>query len=142
MATGLRGAGGRTRRDMCELYCYNNALVRRLQKRLPNDAALCHAEQFFSVLGNRTRLLILFCLSQARELCVCDIANALKADLSTISHQLRLLRSHGLVTYRSEGKMTFYRLADARAAEVACVGLAVKAPPRSRRRTCADKLSR
>ena len=76
------------------------------------------ATAFFSALGSRTRLLVLHCLCQAEELCVCDIANALRMNLSTVSHQLRYLRGCGLITYRSEGKMAFYRLADTRVREL------------------------
>ncbi len=100
--------------DSCELFCFNEALVARLRTHLPRPEPLVQAETFFSALGSRSRLLVLHCLCQADELCVCDIANALEMNLSTVSHQLRYLRQVGLVTFRSEGKMAFYRLADRR----------------------------
>jgi DNA-binding transcriptional ArsR family regulator len=100
--------------DTCELFCFNQDLVNRLRAVTPDAARIDEAEQFFAALGSRTRLLILFCLTEAEELCVCDIANALEMNLSTVSHQLRHLRQAGLVTFRSEGRMAFYRLADAR----------------------------
>jgi DNA-binding transcriptional ArsR family regulator len=100
------------REDICELYCFNEALVDRLRKGLPADEEIERAVALFSAMGSRTRLLILYCLSQADELCVCDIANALQMNLSTISHQLRVLRSAGLIRFRTEGKMSFYRLPD------------------------------
>ena len=46
------------------------------------------------------------------ELCVNDIAQRLDMTSSAISHQLRLLKSVGLVKYRREGKTCFYSLAD------------------------------
>lgn len=104
--------------DTCELYCFNKAVVNRLRRNLPEAQKLQQVEAFFAALGSRTRLLILCCLSQAHELCVCDIANALDMNLSTVSHQLRYLRGVNLVAYRSEGKMAFYRLADARVSAV------------------------
>ena len=97
-------------KDVCELYCFNEMLVNRLRQSLPEDDEVEQATALFSAMGSRTRLLVLFCLSQADELCVCDIANALQMNLSTISHQLRVLRLGGLVRFRTEGKMTFYRL--------------------------------
>jgi DNA-binding transcriptional ArsR family regulator len=106
--------GDKRESDTCELFCFNEDLVARLRAGMPDAAEVGNAEQFFSALGSRTRLLILYCLSQAKELCVCDIANALDVNLSTVSHQLRHLRHVGLVTYRSEGKMAFYRLAEER----------------------------
>lgn len=100
------------RRDTCESFCFNEELVEKLQSSLPDEAEVNTAEEFFSALGNRTRLLVLYCLCRVEELCVCDLANALDMNLSTISHQLRYLRGHGLVDYRREGKMAFYHLSD------------------------------
>ena len=104
--------------DSCELYCFNAELVGTLRRALPGAEQVGRVEEIFSALGNRTRLLILHCLSQAEELCVCDIANALEMNLSTVSHQLRHLRALGLVTYRSEGRMAFYRMADRRVGDL------------------------
>jgi DNA-binding transcriptional ArsR family regulator len=96
--------------DTCSAFCFNEGLVTQLREVLPAEQELRWAESFFAALGNRTRLLVLFCLAQADELCVCDIANCLQMNLSTVSHQLRYLRGLGLVDYRREGKMAFYRL--------------------------------
>jgi DNA-binding transcriptional ArsR family regulator len=104
--------------DTCEAFCFNEEMVESLREALPEEAQVRRAEQFFSALGNRTRLLVLFCLARAEELCVCDIANALEMNLSTVSHQLRHLRSLGLVDYRREGKMAFYRLAQPRVGDL------------------------
>lgn len=104
--------------DTCEAFCFNEEMVDRLREALPEETQVRRTEQFFSALGNRTRLLVLFCLARAEELCVCDIANALEMNLSTVSHQLRHLRSLGLVDYRREGKMAFYRLAEPRVKDV------------------------
>jgi len=98
--------------ETCELFCFNEALVRKLKQGLPDDEELDSAQALFSAFGSTTRLRILSCLMQADELCVCDIANALDTNLSTVSHQLRYLRNAGMVAFRSAGKMAFYRLAD------------------------------
>jgi ArsR family transcriptional regulator len=66
----------------------------------------------FKALSDQTRIRILFALKQ-HELCVYDIALALKMSQSAISHQLKLLRDHDLVRTRRDGKSIFYRLADA-----------------------------
>ena len=112
--------------DICQLYCFNKGVVSRLRESLPEAGTLVQAENFFAALGNRTRLLVLYCLSQAEELCVCDIANALEMNLSTVSHQLRYLRAAGFVMYRSEGKMAFYRLTDRRITELIDAELCAK----------------
>lgn len=67
--------------------------------------------EFFKVLGDNTRLRILYVLSEG-ELCVCDIANSLNMTQSAISHQLRVLKQSHLVRNRREGKSIYYALDD------------------------------
>jgi len=102
--------------DTCDEFTFHEEMVRRLQGSLPDGRTVGAAEEFFSALSGRTRLLILCCLAQTEELCVCDLAQALDLEVSTVSHQLRRLRSAGLVTYRKDGKMAFYRMTDDEAA--------------------------
>jgi DNA-binding transcriptional ArsR family regulator len=88
----------------------------------------------FSILGNATRLKIIFALSQ-QELCVCDLAILLETTKSAVSHQLRLLRNARLVKYRREGKMSFYALDDEHIGKLFNQGLrhVKECPPRIRR---------
>jgi ArsR family transcriptional regulator len=65
----------------------------------------------FKVLGDPTRTRILRSLREG-ELCVCDISHVLGMSVSSVSHQLRVLREHDLVRPRREGKIVFYSLAD------------------------------
>jgi ArsR family transcriptional regulator, lead/cadmium/zinc/bismuth-responsive transcriptional repressor len=65
----------------------------------------------FKSLSDPTRLRIISLLS-AREFCVSDLAAALQVEQSTISHQLRDMRSQRLVAFRREGRHIFYRLDD------------------------------
>jgi ArsR family transcriptional regulator len=65
----------------------------------------------FSALSDPTRFRILEALS-VEELCVCDLAEIAEVSESGASHQLRLLRDRGLVSYRREGNRAVYRLAD------------------------------
>ena len=46
------------------------------------------------------------------ELCVCDICDVLEMNQSAISHQLRVLRTAGLIKVRRCGKSAFYSLDD------------------------------
>jgi ArsR family transcriptional regulator, lead/cadmium/zinc/bismuth-responsive transcriptional repressor len=57
------------------------------------------------------RCRVLFALSAAEELCVGDLALALDVSEDSISYALRLLRTAGLVQFRKEGRVIFYRLA-------------------------------
>ena len=67
--------------------------------------------RLFKVLGDPTRTRILRAL-RSGELCVCDISHLLDMSISSVSHQLRVLREHDLVRYRRDGKIVYYTLAD------------------------------
>lgn len=85
--------------------------VRRVQDEvLKTDKAQRMAE-FFSALSDPHRLKLLSALAQ-QELCVCDLAAAVKMGESAVSHQLRVLRSQRLVKYRRQGRNVYYSLAD------------------------------
>lgn len=63
----------------------------------------------FQALGNETRLKILGLLS-VRELCACDIVEALGAAATTIAFHLHILEDADLITSRKAGKFTLYQL--------------------------------
>ena len=63
----------------------------------------------FQALGNETRLRILGLLS-VRELCTCDIVEALGVAATTIAFHLHILEDAGLITSRKAGKFTLYQL--------------------------------
>lgn len=65
----------------------------------------------FKVLGDPTRIKILHALSHS-ELCVCDLVALLSMLDSAVSHQLRVLRAHKLVSNRRQGRNICYTLAD------------------------------
>lgn len=77
----------------------------------PEGMELCHLTDFFKVLGDPTRIRILFRLYDT-EISVSQLASDLGMSDSTVSHQLQVLRISGLVEKRREGKAGFYRLAD------------------------------
>ncbi len=64
---------------------------------------------FFSVFSDYTRVKILSALAIS-ELCVTDLSRILKINQTTISHQLRFLKSAGIVASRRQGKIIFYAL--------------------------------
>jgi DNA-binding transcriptional ArsR family regulator len=45
------------------------------------------------------------------ELCVGDLAMALDATEDSVGYALRVLRTAGLVTFRKQGRIVYYRLA-------------------------------
>lgn len=77
----------------------------------------------FKILGDPTRIRIMWALSQA-EMCVCDLGAALRMSKSAISHQLNTLRQGKLVKYRREGKNIFYSLDDEHVNQIIDIGRA------------------
>ena len=85
--------------------------VRTALRVIPNDATVNALAETFSALSDPTRVRIIAALDQ-QELSVTDLAAVLGLTGSAVSHQLRLLRGQGLVTYRKSGKMVYYALDD------------------------------
>lgn len=76
---------------------------------LPNNDILNDLSNLFSVLSDSTRVKILsaVCIS---EMCVGDIAEVLNLNQTTVSHQLKILKSMGVVNMRRDGKTIYYSL--------------------------------
>ena len=66
--------------------------------------------RFFKSLSDETRLKILWLLSGAEEVCVCDVINVLGITQSKASRHLRYLYHLGWVTDRRDGLWMNYRL--------------------------------
>lgn len=79
---------------------------------VPRDEALTAVSDFFSALGDNTRLKIISALSIS-EMCVTDLSLSLRINQTTVSHQLKNLRAIGAVKVRRQGKISFYSLRDA-----------------------------
>ena len=89
----------------------DRAGVNAARRAIHDDRTLQGLSETFKVLGDQTRLKICLALAR-RELCVGDIAALLSVTESAVSHQLRLLKTMRLVTYRRDGKQTYYMLDD------------------------------
>ena len=73
--------------------------------------------QLFKAFSEPGRVRILHALLR-QEMCVCDLAALLDVSESAVSHQLRFLRTMGLVVNRREGTVLYYRPADRRVIEL------------------------
>lgn len=76
-------------------------------------AAAGQATAVLGVLANANRLLLMCQLSQG-EKCVGELEELLDLHQPTLSQQLGVLRSEGLVNTRRDGKKIYYSVADAR----------------------------
>jgi len=107
-----------TTAEQCRTECIRPADVIPLIGRVADAVSAQDVAEFFAIMGDTTRLQVLHALSQADELCVCDLSVLVDSSQSAVSHQLRTLRSAGFVERRREGRMVFYRLADEHVAHI------------------------
>lgn len=98
--------------DVCEVNTIHPDAVQSARRELPDETCVSNASAFLKLVADPTRLKILSAL-KACELCVCDLAAVVGISESAASHQLRLLRTGRVVTYRKEGRVAYYRLLDA-----------------------------
>ena len=89
----------------------NIDIVNNVKPKMPEMRTLYELSDFFKVMGDGTRIQLLWALEQS-EMCVGDLAVLLNMTKSAVSHQLRLLKGMRLVKSRREGKTVFYALAD------------------------------
>jgi ArsR family transcriptional regulator, lead/cadmium/zinc/bismuth-responsive transcriptional repressor len=85
--------------------------VRAARADLPDVARTQAMAALFGALADPTRVRLVAALERA-ELCVGDLAATVGLSKSATSHQLRLLRTLGLVRTRREGRTIYYALDD------------------------------
>ena len=95
----------------CECHEVHSLAIERSALGMPKDGEIASLSEFFKILGDPTRLKILFAIHPS-PLCVCDIAEMLGMTKSAVSHQLKILRQSSLVSYKKAGKNVFYSPAD------------------------------
>lgn len=97
-------------------------IVRSIQEQQPDDEILYDLAELFKVFGDSTRIKILYAMFE-NELCVNDIAKLLNLSQSSVSHQLRILKTSKLVKFRREGKSIFYSLDDEHVRAIISMGM-------------------
>jgi DNA-binding transcriptional ArsR family regulator len=78
---------------------------------IPAPETITRMSAIFQALQSPARLNILFLLKE-RDMCVCELSEALEASQSAISHNMRTLRQLDLVRVRKEGRFAVYYIAD------------------------------
>ena len=89
---------------------------------MPDEDLLFDLAELFKIFGDSTRIKILFALL-GKELSVGELADVLGMTQSAISHQLRILKTNGLVRFRREGKSLIYALSDEHVSKILNMGL-------------------
>ena len=78
-----------------------------LKQYMPNKTDLKNMSNFFYAFSDNTRLRIIMLLS-IKPLCVGEITNILDLNQTTISHQLKILKSLNIVSCDRVGKNIIY----------------------------------
>lgn len=99
--------------DVCAVVCVHPQKVQQVRDASLAESDLARTAGLFKLLGDPTRARLLYALLEAGELCVCDLAAATDTQESTVSQALRMLRASRIVAGRRQGRLVFYRLADA-----------------------------
>lgn len=84
---------------------------------IPPQKQLRALADFFSTLGDSTRIKILSALS-ITSMCVGDLTQMLELNQTTVSHQLKTLRDMDVVDYKRQGKVVFYYIKDRKVLDV------------------------
>ena len=99
--------------DACAVRVIDADRVAAARARVVGSDEVAELTDLFRLLGDPTRVQILYALAEAGELCVCDIAAVVEVPETSVSHALRLLRTAGVVRNRRSGRMVYYALDDA-----------------------------
>ena len=76
---------------------------------MPNNQDIEKLAVYFQNFCDSTRLKIISCLAMC-DMCVNDLSLVLAINQTTISHQLKLLKSQNIVSFKREGKLIVYSL--------------------------------
>ena len=102
--------------DRCDLLCIDAPLAEGIREKLLKEEVARGAAERAKGLSDPTRLTLAAALREAMgggELCVCDLAWISARSQNLVSHHLRILRSHGIVRSRRDGKLVMYSLTEA-----------------------------
>ena len=85
--------------------------INEIEDAMPDEEILYELADLFKVFSDTTRIKILYALMPG-ERRVADIAEAVGATQSAVSHQMRILKAARLVKFQRDGKNVLYSLAD------------------------------
>lgn len=108
--------------EVCTERIIHRNVVESVRPAMPGNQELCDLADFFKIFGDRSRIAILWALSES-EMCVCDLCALLNMKQSAVSHQLKLLKQSRIVKFRREGKVVYYSLDDEHIRKVLNLGI-------------------
>ena len=97
--------------DSDKILYLDEKTIKNLQYYMPENEVLQQMANFFDIFSDGTRLKILSALSISK-MCVNDISKSLNINQTTVSHQLRSLKSVNAVKDERVGKVVYYSIVD------------------------------
>ena len=110
--TSLRSAENVVSLDPGEVECVEPKRVAAVLERLSDPRVSQDLAETFRVLSDPGRVRLIPTPLEAGEPCVCDLAAVAGLSQTACSHNLHLLRSSRLVSYRKQGRNVYYSLDD------------------------------
>ena len=74
------------------------------------DQSAEHLANSLNLAGNAVRLKLLFLLQEEGQLCVCDLSDILRMNISAISQHLRKLKDAKIIISKKTGQTIFYSM--------------------------------
>ena len=89
---------------------------------MPDEDTLFDLAELFKIFGDSSRINLLL-EKIKKEMAVNELSAFLSMTQSAVSHQLRILKTNGLVKFRRDGKSLIYSLADGHVTSILSQGL-------------------
>ena len=93
-------------KDTCEIYCYDEEKVNRIQGNL-QTVDISSVAQMLKAIADKNRAKITYALCQDDELCVCDIANIIGVTVANALITCERSISKGLLSFEKRGNLHF-----------------------------------
>ncbi|GHU91654.1 transcriptional regulator [Clostridia bacterium] len=101
----------------CDCDVIHEEVVNEVRAKMSSREDYDDLAMLYKMFADGTRARILHAL-ELSEMCVCDLAVLLGVTKSAVSHQLKSLRLSNLVSFRKEGQIVFYSLADSHVKDI------------------------
>lgn len=97
--------------ESCIRGCANVDLINRgIQEISTLNEQIEITAKILNLVGNQTRLKILWLIKNEQKVCVCDLSDILGISVSAISQQLRKLKDSNLLKSEKEGQTIYYHI--------------------------------
>jgi len=96
-------------KESCVRECANVAMINRSINSLQEmNNELENVSSLFNIMGNTTRLKIVYLINKEEKICVCDLSDIMNLSVSAISQQLKKIKDLNLLKRDKIGQTIYY----------------------------------